>query len=244
MNCRYTTANRREILQSRLQSTRVVGETIAQAAVPPRVWLQASTATIYAHRYDGPNDESAGVLGGHESDAPSAWRFSIDVARAWERAFDDAVTNRTRKVLLRSAMTMSPDRGGVFDTLLGLARRGLGGRAGDGRQYVSWIHYEDFIAVVSWLIDREEIQGVVNVTAPNPLPNAEFMRVLRESSGIPFGLAANKWMLEIGACFMRHGNRTHSEEPARRSGPIARTRIHFHVSGVAFSRARTGWAPR
>ena len=100
-------------------------------------------------------------------------------------------------------MTMSPDRGGVFDTLLGLARRGLGGRAGDGRQYVSWIHYEDFIAVVSWLIDREEIQGVVNVAAPNPLPNAEFMRVLRESSGIPFGLAANKWMLEIGACFMR-----------------------------------------
>ena len=84
--------------ESRLQSTRVVGEAIAQAAVPPRVWLQASTATIYAHRYDGPNDESAGVLGGHESDAPSAWRFSIDVARAWERTFDDAVTNRTRKV--------------------------------------------------------------------------------------------------------------------------------------------------
>ena len=203
VNCRYTAANRREILQSRLQSTRVVGEAIAQATVPPRVWLQASTATIYAHRYDGPNDESAGVLGGHESDAPRAWRFSIDVARAWERIFDDAVTNRTRKVLLRSAMTMSPDRGGVFATLLGLARRGLGGRAGDGRQYVSWIHYEDFIAVVSWLIDREEIQGVVNVAAPNPLPNAEFMRVLRESSGIPFGLAANKWMLEIGACFMR-----------------------------------------
>jgi len=203
VNCRYTAANRREILQSRLQSTRVVGEAIAQATVPPRVWLQASTATIYAHRYDGPNDESAGVLGGHESDAPRAWRFSIDVARAWERIFDDAVTNRTRKVLLRSAMTMSPDRGGVFATLLGLARRGLGGRAGDGRQYVSWIHYEDFIAVVSWLIDREEIQGVVNVAAPNPLPNAEFMRVLRESCGIPFGLAASKWMLEIGACFMR-----------------------------------------
>ena len=135
-------------------------------------------------------------------------------------------------------MTMSPDRGGVFDTLLGLARRGLGGRAGDGRQFVSWIHYEDFIAAVSWLIDREEIEGVVNVAAPNPLPNAEFMRVLRESSGIPFGLAANKWMLEIGACFMRTETELILKSRRVVPGPTARTRIHVHVSGVAFSRAR------
>ena len=100
-------------------------------------------------------------------------------------------------------MTLSPDSGGVFDTLLGLARHGLGGSAGDGRQFMSWIHYEDFIAAVRWLIDRDDIEGAVNVAAPNPLPNAEFMRVLREACGVRFGLPANKWMLEIGAVFMR-----------------------------------------
>src|SRR5688572_21126699 len=100
-------------------------------------------------------------------------------------------------------MTLSPDSGGVFDTLLGLARRGLGGSAGDGRQFMSWIHYEDFIAAVRWLIECDDIDGVVNVAAPNPLPNAEFMRVLREAGGVRFGLPATRWMLEIGAVFMR-----------------------------------------
>ena len=100
-------------------------------------------------------------------------------------------------------MTLSPDPGGVFDTLLGLARLGLGGRSGDGRQFMSWIHDDDFTAAVRWLIDREDIEGVVNVAAPNPVPNAEFMRVLRETYGVPFGLPAKKWMLEIGAVFMR-----------------------------------------
>jgi uncharacterized protein (TIGR01777 family) len=203
VNCRYTAANREEILQSRVLSTRVVGEAIARAVRPPRVWLQASTATIYAHRYDGANDEHSGILGGQELNAPSSWRFSIDVARAWERAFDEAVTDRTRKIGLRSAMTMSPDPGGIFDTLLGLARRGLGGTAGHGRQFISWIHYEDFIAAVRWLIAREDIDGVVNVASPNPLPNAEFMRVLRDTYGVPFGVPVNKWMLEIGAVVMR-----------------------------------------
>jgi uncharacterized protein (TIGR01777 family) len=203
VNCRYTAANRKEILHSRVSSTHVVGEAIAHAAQPPRLWLQASTATIYAHRYDGANDEHSGRLGGGESTAPSSWRFSIDVARAWERAFDEAITKRTRKVALRSAMTLSPDAGGVFDTLVGLVRRGLGGSAGDGRQFMSWIHYEDFVAAVRWLIDRDDIDGVVNVAAPNPLPNAEFMRLLRDACGVSFGLPAREWMLEIGAIFMR-----------------------------------------
>jgi uncharacterized protein len=203
VNCRYTAANREEILQSRVLSTRVVGQAIAGAARKPRAWFQASTATIYAHRYDCPNDEQSGILGGHESYAPGSWRFSINVARAWERAFEEAVTDGTRKIALRSAMTLSPDPGGVFDTLLGLARRGFGGRAGDGRQFMSWIHYEDFVAAVRWLIDRDDIEGIVNVAAPNPLPNAEFMRELRKACGVPFGLPANKWMLEIGAAFMR-----------------------------------------
>lgn len=203
VNCRYTAANREEILQSRVLSTRVVGQAIARAARQPRVWLQASTATIYAHRYDSPNDEHSGILGGRESNAPSSWRFSIDVARAWERAFEEAVTDTTRKIALRSAMTLSPDSGGVFDTLLGLARHGLGGGAGHGRQFMSWIHLEDFVAAVRWLIDRDDIEGAVNVAAPNPLPNGEFMRVLREACGVSFGLPTSKWMLEIGAVFMR-----------------------------------------
>jgi uncharacterized protein len=202
VNCRYTTANRKEILDSRVSSTRVVGEAIARATQPPGVWLQASTATIYAHRYDRANDEHSGVLGGDESTAPSSWRFSIDVARAWEHAFDNAVVKRTRKVALRSAMTLSPDAGGVFDMLVGLVRRGLGGSAGDGRQFMSWVHYEDFVAAVRWLIDRGDIDGVVNVASPNPLPNAEFMRLLREACGVSFGLSVRKWMLEIGAVFM------------------------------------------
>jgi len=203
VNCRYNAANRRDILQSRVESTRIVGEAIARARRPPRTWLQASTATIYAHRYDAANDERCGVLGGDEPNAPSSWRFSIEVARAWERAFDNAATPATRKVTLRSAMTLSPDAGGVFDTLLGLVRRGLGGAAGDGRQFMSWIHYEDFVAAVLWLIERHEIDGVVNIASPNPLPNVEFMRVLREAYGAPFGLPARIWMLEIGAALMR-----------------------------------------
>lgn len=203
VNCRYTPGNRRLITESRVNSTRVVGEAIARAARPPRVWLQAGTATIYAHRYDAPNDEASGILGGSEPDSPDTWRFSIDVATAWERALRDAVTPRTRKVILRSAMTMSPDRGGIFATLLGLVRVGLGGRAGDGRQYISWIHDADFVAAVLWLIDHEEMEGPVNLAAPCPLPNAEFMLALREAWGIRVGLPATAWMLEIGALFLR-----------------------------------------
>jgi uncharacterized protein (TIGR01777 family) len=203
VNCRYTAAHRREILQSRVSSTRVVGEAIAGAARPPHVWLQASTATIYAHRYDRANDEYSGMLGGDESSAPRSWRFSIDVARAWERAFEEAMTGRTRKIALRSAMILSPDPGGVFDTLVGLVRSGLGGSAGDGRQFMSWVHYEDFVAAVRWLMNRDDIEGVVNVASPNPLPNAEFMRLLREACGVSFGLPVREWMLEAGAVFMR-----------------------------------------
>jgi uncharacterized protein (TIGR01777 family) len=203
VNCRYTPGNRDEILRSRIDSTRVVGEAIARAERPPRLWLQAGTATIYAHRFDGANDEHTGVLGGGETTAPDAWRFSIEVARAWERAFDQADCARTRKVLLRSAMTLSPDRGGVFDMLAGLARRGLGGRAGHGRQFISWIHEHDFVSAIQFLIDRHDISGVVNVASPNPLPNAAFMRVLRDEIGAPFGLPASRWMLELGAMAMR-----------------------------------------
>jgi uncharacterized protein len=203
VNCRYTPANRRAIMDSRVDSTVAVGNAIAACEEPPRVWLQASTATIYAHRYDAPNDESTGILGGDEPDAPDTWRFSIDVARAWERALDAAATSRTRKVAMRSAMVMSPDRGGVFDVLLGLVRRGLGGTIGNGRQYVSWLHDEDFARAVQFLIERDDLAGPVNLASPSPLPNREFMRALREAWGARVGLPAPELMLEVGTFVLR-----------------------------------------
>jgi len=204
VNCRYNAANRKEIMDSRVDSTRAIGNAIKNANRPPRLWLQASTATIYAHRYDAPNDETTGIIGGSEANAPEKWRFSIEVAKAWEQAVNDAGTlPNTRTVLLRSAMTMSPDRGGVFDTLLGLVRLGLGGRSGDGRQFVSWIHERDFVRAIYWLIENDSMSGAFNLSAPEPLPNSEFMSVLREAWGIPLGLPATDWMLEIGAIFLK-----------------------------------------
>lgn len=203
VNCRYHQRNRREIVDSRILSTRVVGEAIAKAERPPRLWLQASTATIYAHRYDAPNDEFTGIIGGNEPGAPETWNFSIDVATGWEREFDAAVTPHTRKVAMRSAMTMSPDRHGIFDVLRTMVRLGLGGTMGDGRQYISWTHEYDFIRAVRFLIEHEELRGKVNIASPNPLPNAEFMRELRAARGMPLGLPAPAWLLEIGAVFIR-----------------------------------------
>jgi uncharacterized protein len=203
VNCRYHQKNRDLIMNSRIESTKVVGEAIAKAKNPPRVWLQASTATIYSHRYDTPNDDVTGIIGGLEPDAPDAWRFSIDVATSWEKIFNEANTPKTRKVLLRSAMTMSPDPGGIFATLLRLVRLGFGGKSGNGKQYISWIHEEDFIRSILWLIDHEELSGPVNLCSPHPLPNDEFMRQLRAAWGARFGLPATEWMLGIGAVFIR-----------------------------------------
>ena len=202
VNCRYTPANRKAILDSRVDSTRIVGKAIGQAKRPPPVWLQAGTATLYAHRLDAPNDETTGIIGGDEPDAPDTWRFSIGVAQAWEDALNAADTPDTRKVILRSAMTMSLGDGGIFDTLLGLVRHGLGGPAGGGQQYISWIHGEDFTAIVRRLIVDESFAGPVNVCAPNPLPYADFMRGLRNAWGIKFGLPATRGMLELGAWAM------------------------------------------
>jgi uncharacterized protein (TIGR01777 family) len=203
VNCRYTPQNRKEILQSRVESVRTVGEAILTAKRPPQLWLQASTATIYAHTYDAPNDEATGVIEGIERGAPEAWRFSIEVATAWEKAFDEIPLRETRKVKIRSALTLSPDPGGIFDTLLGLVRRGLGGTSGDGRQYVSWIHEEDFVRAIYFLIARNEIDGAVNLASPHPLPNREFMAALRRAWGTRIGLPSAQWMLEMGAIFLR-----------------------------------------
>ncbi len=203
VNCRYTPANRKAILDSRVDSTRVVGEAIGQAQRPPPVWLQAGTATIYAHRLDAPNEEATGILGGDEPDAPDTWRFSIGVAKAWEAALNAAQTPDTRKVILRSAMTMSLGDGGIFDVLLGLVRHGLGGPVAGGRQYVSWIHGEDFVSAVRLLMADDRFAGPVNLCAPHPLPYADLMRGLRRASGIKFGLPATREMLELGARVLR-----------------------------------------
>jgi len=165
--------------------------------------MNASTATIYRHVYDRAMDEQTGEIGGNEPDAPAKWKFSIDVATSWESAFFDAVTPNTRKVALRSAMIMSPDRGGIFDTLLRLVRSGLGGTAGSGEQFISWIHDADFLSAIEFLIAREDFTGSVNLSSPNPVPNREFMRALREAWGTRIGLPAAKWMLEMGSIFLR-----------------------------------------
>jgi len=203
VNCRYDDANRRAIIDSRVDSTRVLGRVIASLAKPPSVWLNASTATIYRHELERANDEITGVLGGNEPGAPDTWNFSIQVARAWEAAFEETPTPRTRKVALRSAMTMSPDPDGVFDVFLALVRRGSGGTVGSGRQYVSWIHDSDYIRATEFLIATDSLSGPVNLVSPNPLPNRDFQRVLREAWGTRIGLPTAEWMVEIGTFFMR-----------------------------------------
>ncbi|MGW1749659.1 TIGR01777 family oxidoreductase [Streptomyces sp. NPDC002092] len=203
VSCRYTPANLKAMMDSRVNSARIVGEAIASASQPPRVWLQMSTATVYAHRFDAPNDERAGAIGGSEPGVPGYWAYSVEIAKNWERAQEDADTPRTRKVALRSAMVMSPDRGGVFDVLLRLARLGLGGPVAGGAQYVSWIHERDFVRAVEFLVDRDDLAGPVNLAAPGPLPHRAFMRALRTAWGMPVGLPATRWMAELGAFALR-----------------------------------------
>lgn len=229
VNCRYNAANRREIKNSRTISTGVVGRAIAKAAKPPRVWLNASTATIYRHALDRPMDEITGELGGNESGLPDKWGFSIDVATSWERAFFAAETPSTRKVAMRSAMTMSPDSGGVFDHLLRLVRWGLGGPSGSGRQYISWIHDVDFVRAVDFLIENEALSGVVNISSPCPLPNEEFMCCLRRAWCTSYiGLPAPRWMLSIGAVFL--GTETELVLKSRRVVPrrLGEAGFDFH----------------
>jgi len=203
VNCRYTEKNRRRIRESRVRSTCLLNKVIGLLKQPPPLWINASTATIYRHALDRPMDEFHGELGGGEPGAPDTWNFSIGVAKAWEEAFFSVSLPRTRKVAIRSAMTFSSDRGGVFDAYLGLVRRGLGGRQGSGAQFVSWIHEADFIRAIELLIAREELDGVVNLASPNPLPNRNFMRCLREAWDTRFGLPLSSWMVETGAFFMR-----------------------------------------
>jgi len=203
VNCRYTPANRSIIYESRIQSTRLLNQVLSSLNRAPRLWVNASTATIYRHTLDRAMSEAEGELGGNEPGAPDTWNFSIDVAKGWEEAFFSTPTPLTRKIAMRSAITLSPDRGGVFDVLLGLVRHGLGGTQGPGTQFVSWIHEADFVRAIDLLIAQEGFSGVVNLASPNPLPNRDFMRALRDAWGIRFGLPNPEWMIEIGTWLMR-----------------------------------------
>jgi len=208
VNCRYHDENRREIYDSRIKTTTLLNRVIAGLDKPPRVWLNASTATIYRHALDHPMDEATGELGGHEliskrRRAPDTWNFSIKVAKEWEAAFFATPTPRTRKVAMRSAIVFSPVPGNAFATYLNLVRVGFGGTQGNGRQFVSWIHESDFARAVEFLIDREDMAGPVNIAAPNPLPNREFMQELRDAWEMPNGVPLPWLLLEIGALVMR-----------------------------------------
>jgi uncharacterized protein (TIGR01777 family) len=203
VNCRYTARNRLDIYESRIISTRLLNQVVSSLAEPPRLWINASTATIYRHALDRAMTEADGELGGNEPGAPDTWNFSIQVAKGWEEAFFSTPTPLTRKIAIRSALTLSPDRGGVFDTLLGLVRHGVGGRHGSGTQFVSWIHEADFVRAIEFLIAREELSGVVTVSSPEPLPNSDFLRALREAWGARFAWPNPQWLIEAGAFLMR-----------------------------------------
>lgn len=200
VNCRYTAANKKEMIESRVNSTRVIGEAIARCQNPPQVWLNCSSATLYRHTFGAAWDET----GTDFSATPEVNdAFSIEIIRAWEHELEKAETPGTRKAALRTVMVLGHAANSVFPMLCRLARFGLGGRMGSGKQFVSWIHELDFCRAVEWIIEHPEISGPVNVAAPNPVTNAEMMRIFRETVRMPFGLPATRWMLEFGAFFLR-----------------------------------------
>ncbi len=207
VNCRATARHRRELYDSRIGPTRLLHEAIAGLANPPRVWMNASSATIYRHATDREMDEARGEIGGGERisrrRAPAKWDWTVGLVKDWEGALFGAPTPRTRKVALRTSLVMSPAPGSVFAVLSRLVRVGLGGTQGNGRQYVSWMHEADFARAVEFLIGHEEMEGPVNLAAPHPLPNREFMAALREAWNMPNGLPAPAPLIVLGSFFMR-----------------------------------------
>lgn len=234
VDCRYTERNLAAMQESRVRSTRVIGQAIAACTYPPAVWLQAGTATIYSHRFDAPNDEFSGDIGGSEPGVPALWRRSVDIARAWEAELLAAPTPATRKVILRSALTLSPDRGGVFDVLARLARLGLG-RQGSGRQYVSWIHEYDFVSALVFLLSRSDLEGPFNLSAPHPLPNRDFMACLHAALGARIAIPVPRPILELGALVLR--TETELLLKSRRVTPERLLRHGFEFSYPTFPAA-------
>lgn len=209
LRCRYDKTRREEIYRSRVGSTWLLNRVLAGLASPPRVWLNASTADIYRHTMDRAGvdwemNEATGELGGGEPiskwrHAPESWNFATRVAKDAERTFFEENLPRTRKVALRSAVVMSTAASGMFAQLSRLVRLSLGGAQGGGRQFVSWIHEDDFARAVEFLVEREWLDGPVNLASPNPVRNRELMAGLREAWNVPNGFPIPTPLVELAA---------------------------------------------
>lgn len=193
VNCRYHMKNKQDILKSRTETTRIIGHALLQCANPPSLWINSSTATLYRHAEDRPMTEHNGEIG---------TGFSVDVAKQWEEAFFSFVLPKTRQVALRIAIVLGED-GGVIPAFRNLVKCGLGGVQGSGNQQFSWIHIEDLFQIILFLRENEGLHGVFNCSSPNPVTNRELMKQLRQAMHIKVGLPSPKWMLEIGAIFIR-----------------------------------------
>lgn len=193
VNCRYTPNNKQEIMNSRTETTTILGNALLQCKAPPSLWFNSSTATIYRHAEDRPMTEEGGEIGSG---------FSVEVAKRWEQAFFSFELPNTRQVALRIAIVLG-EEGGVMTPYKNLIRFGLGGSQGSGNQKFSWIHIEDLFGIIIFLRDNEQLHGVFNCSSPNPVTNRELMGSLRQAMQAKFGLPASKWMLEIGAFFMK-----------------------------------------
>ena len=189
VNCRYTKENREEIIRSRVEPTRLLAKVIDGLINPPKLWINAASATIYRHAEDRPQDEETGEIG---------YGFSIDVCTQWEQSFFDADTPNTRKIALRHGIALGRSDS-VFPRLLNLVKLGIGGKQGDGEQYIAWIHEHDTARITEFLMEHTELDGVINAAAPEAAKNKDLMRIIRKAYGIPFGLPAPQWLLEIGA---------------------------------------------
>ncbi|MCQ9638014.1 TIGR01777 family oxidoreductase [Chryseobacterium sp. WG14] len=193
VDCRYTEKNKQEIYSSRIESTKVLQQAVNSCSDKPKIWLNASSATIYVHSEKHLNTEENGVIGDD---------FSMNICKNWEEEFFTIKNNETRKVALRTSIVLG-DNGGAFPKLKLITKLGLGGKQGRGQQMVSWIHIDDFCKAVEWIIDHENMTGAVNITAPNPVSNEEMMRKLRKQLNIPFGLNAPVWQLEIASILLK-----------------------------------------
>ena len=188
VDCRYTEKNKTEILASRIDSTKILNQAILQCKNPPKHFINSSTATIYRHSEDKEMDEYTGEIGND---------FSMNVAKTWEKTFYEVETQKTLKTAIRTSIVLGKN-GGAFIPLKRLTQLGLGGKNGNGSQFVSWIHEKDFARAVEFIIEKE-LSGCINVVSPLPVRNEEFMKKLQKEIGIPFGLLISKSMLEIGA---------------------------------------------
>jgi len=193
VDCRYTEKNKKEIYSSRIDSTKVLQQVVDQCVNKPKVWLNASSATIYTHSETQLNTEENGIIGDD---------FSMNICKSWEKEFFTVKSENVRKVALRTSIVLG-NNGGAFPKLRLITKLGLGGKQGRGNQNVSWIHIDDFCKAIEHIIDHENMSGVINVTAPNPLSNEEFMKKLRTDMKISFGLNAPVWQLEIASIFLK-----------------------------------------